>query len=115
MLWNIPFSLQDFKQIILAVDFFLIVFSGDLINIGDGYQIKADLVRGFKVIPNVSTTLVLEYHDYNEPSCYDLLYDEICTAISYNKKARTCLKNLYGRVFLEPDPDSETYLKSVIP
>ena len=103
----------DFKQIIFGLDFFIFVCS-DLIEVGDGHQIKADAVQGFKVSPNASTSLVLEFHNYNEPRCYDHLFDDICTAVTYNKKERKCLKNLYGRVFLEPDSDSETWLKSML-
>ena len=110
---KIVVSLLDIKQIIFAVDFFLLFFSGDLFGIGDGYQIKADVVRGFKISPNVSISLVQEYNNYDEPRCYHHLYEDLCTAITYKKKEQKCLKNLYGRVFLVADVESETWLKSV--
>ena len=111
---KITLSLHDLKQIILAIDFMLF-FSSELFEIADGQQIKADAALGFKVSPNASTSLVLEFNNYNEPRCYAHLIDEICTAVTYKKKERKCLKNLYGRVFLEPDSDSETWIKSMLP
>ena len=93
---------------------YLTIFLITYIDLAYPSQTKFQIFRGFKIstILNAATTLLVSHHNiWIEPQCLDLCKEEICTAVVINMDAKQCDVNKYGRVILEPDASSTTWVK----
>ena len=107
-------NVRNLKCFALIADIMLLILVDSISYRAHALQLKADIFRGFKVTAIGSTSNVIEENVWNENECYRHLFEDLCTAITYNEVEKKCLKHYYGRILLEhADINTVTWIRGV--
>ena len=108
-------NVRNMKFFPIIADIMLLILV-DIINYrAHALEMKAEIFRGFTVTPIGSKSNVIEEKTLSVRDCYSHLFEDLCTAITYNELEKKCLKHYYGRILIEQaDSTRVTWIRSML-